>query len=367
MTKRFFVCILSVALLLLLACCGGHSDVTDTQNPLVSDGDGEDSYITLTAEITELEPGLSAVSYEGDDGFELFLEKGGAGSDQEVLRFLTENIFRGGSGLSIGGGGFGCSTISVANTDGGYFFGRNFDWQTCDGLIVAAYPEEGYASISTVNLGFIRQGAGAAAGSLTDEMLTATALYAPLDGMNEKGLCVSVNMIQDYATIQQQTDKPDMTTTTAVRLLLNKAATVEDALELLERYDLHASFNYMVHFAIADSEGNSVAVEYVNNEMVVTETPILTNFYLAEGEKQGIGTQQSHTRFAMLEKALEENPTMSAAQVRDTLDSVSKRNFTGFESTEWSAVFDQSSLTAVYYHRENFQNGYVFHLKDTGD
>ena len=129
MTKRIFVCILSVALLLLLACCGGHSDVTDTQNPLASDGDGEDNYMTLTAEITELEPGLSAVRYEGDDGFELFLEKGGAGSDQEVLSFLTENIFHGGSGLSLGGGGFGCSTISVANADGGYFFGRNFDWQ----------------------------------------------------------------------------------------------------------------------------------------------------------------------------------------------------------------------------------------------
>ena len=130
------------------------------------------------------------------------------------------------------GDAFGCSTISVANEDGGYLFGRNFDWQTCDALVIAAYPEEGYASIATVNLGFIRQGAGFAANFLTDEMMSVAALYAPLDGMNEKGLCVSVNMIQDKATIQQDTDKPDITTTTAVRLMLDKAANVEAALEL---------------------------------------------------------------------------------------------------------------------------------------
>lgn len=140
---------------------------------------------------------------------------------------------------------------------------------------------------------------------LTDEMLTIAALYAPLDGMNEKGLCVSVNMIQDNTTIQQDTGKADITTTTAIRLMLDKAATVEEALELLGQYDLHASFNYMIHFAIADSEGNSVAVEYIDNKMVVIETPILTNYYLAEGEKQGIGTSQSHLEDGIITGELE--------------------------------------------------------------
>lgn len=59
--------------------------------------------------------------------------------------------------------------------------------------------------------------------------------------MNEAGLAVSVNMIQDSATIEQNTNKPDITTTTAIRLLLNKAANVEEALELLRQYDMHAS------------------------------------------------------------------------------------------------------------------------------
>ena len=364
MAKRILACIMSAFMLLFLTCCSDRSDPAnepaDTESTQTEGTAIDNSYISVTSEITELASGLSAVRYDGDYAFDRLLEQGGADSDQAVLRFLTDNLLRG-TELQMGGSGFGCSTISVANTDGGFFFGRNFDWDACDALIVAAYPENGYASVSTVNLGFIHQ-AGPAASFLTDEMLTAAALYAPLDGMNEKGLCVSVNMIQDRATIQQETDKPDITTTTAVRLLLDKAATVEEALALLGQYDLHASFNYMVHFSIADSTGKSVAVEYVNNEMVVIETPILTNFYLAEGEKNGVGTRQSHTRFEILTETLENNPSMTALQVRDALDSVSKDNFGEFESTEWSVVFDQSALTAAYYHRENYETGYFFKL-----
>ncbi len=56
--------------------------------------------------------------------------------------------------------------------------------------------------------------------------------------MNEKGLAVSVNMIQDSEDINQDTAKPDITTTTAIRLLLDKAADVEEALKLLRMHPM---------------------------------------------------------------------------------------------------------------------------------
>lgn len=62
----------------------------------------------------------------------------------------------------------------------------------------------------------------------------------------------------------------------------------------------------MIHFALADAGGRSVAVEYIDNEMTVTETPVVTNFYLTEGEKHGIGTSQSHDRYESLMERLEE-------------------------------------------------------------
>lgn len=154
-----------------------------------------------------------------------------------------------------------------------------------------------------------------------------------------------------------------ITTTTAIRLLLNKAANVDEALKLLRQYDMHASMGFMTHLAIADSDGNNVAVEYINNEMRVIETPVVTNFYLAEGEKHGIGTAQSHERYDILMNALGNKPAMNMDDVRDALSSVSKGNFGEFESTEWNIVFNQSSGEVHYYHRENYDKRYTFSVK----
>ena len=365
--------------------------------------------ITPDLQINQLEEGLSTVRCDENYGFDDFLKRGGASSDAEVIDFLTSQLQMGDAGLEFGTNGFGCSTIAVKSPEGEALFGRNFDWEKSDAMVVISNPNippnvgegENYASISTVNMDFIQtemSGSGLArlfppnAGEgdfpLSDNIRTMLALYAPLDGMNENGFAVSVNMIQDSAIINQDTDKPDITTTTAIRLLLNKAADVDEALVLLRQYDMHSSMGMMVHFALADKSGRSVVVEYINsespphvrsaesNEMVVTETPAVTNFYLSPGEKEGIGSTQSHTRYEILMNQLTEQKTMGTEEVRDALDSVSKDNFgaavspphTGsadnFESTEWSIVFNLDRGEARYYHREDYENSYTFYVNE---
>lgn len=367
MKKRLLIlCTIALAAAGLLAGCSGEpgqeeiQERTDGANQI---GDMSSAFITPTEEITKLENGLSVVRYEGNYGFEGFLEQGGADSDASVVEYVSSQIMDNLSGLIFGGNPFGCSTVSVQNTNGGYLFGRNFDWDTCNGMIISSRPENGYASVSTVNMDFIQSG-GVDLSSLPDYVQSAVGLYAPLDGMNEEGFAISVNMIQDSDTIAQDTGKPDLTTTTAVRLLLDQAADVEEAIELLGQYDLHASMDMMIHFALSDASGRSVAVEYINNEMVVTETPVVTNFYLAEGEKYGIGTSQSHERYEILQQALAEHETMTEAEVRDALDSVSKDNFGDeFSSTEWSIVMNQETKELTYFHRENYENGYTISVE----
>lgn len=347
-----------------------RNDRNRQTNNAVNAGSGEEETamnsirVTPTEEIEELENGLSVVRYEGNYGFDEFLDQGGADSDERVAEFLMESLSESGLSLLFGGNPFGCSTLSVAGSDGGYLFGRNFDWNACKGLIVTAKPEQGYASISTVNMDFITSG-GVDISKLPDNLQALVAMYAPLDGMNELGFAVSVNMIQDSDSIEQSTEKPDITTTTAVRLLLDQAATVDEAVELLSQYDMHASMGMMVHFALADADGNSVVVEYIGNEMLVVETPVVTNFYLTEGEKHGIGTGQSHERYEILTDTLKEKQTMTEQEVRDALDSVSKDNFGEFESTEWSIVMNQETKELIYFHRENYREGY--RLSVSGD
>ena len=355
-----------------------QSDETLTRE-VAEAGEVSGAAIMPGIEIMMLEDGFSAVSYDKDDWFDDFLAQGGASSDAGVVDFLTGHMRMGESKPVFQTDGFGCSTLAVKNPEGEALFGRNFDWQTCEAMVVRSNPAGGegrYASISTVNMDFIRSDYGAGLSLLPDEVRTLIALYAPLDGMNEEGLAVSVNMIQDSDVISQDTGKPDLTTTTAIRLLLNQAADVEEALALLGQYDMHSSMGMMVHFALADRSGRSVVVEYVDNEMVVTDTPVVTNFYLADGKKQGIGTAQSHTRYEILMKRLEEDEAMDMEQVRDALDSVSKdevgaaesplhgRSAESFESTEWSIVFHLNSGEARYYHRENYENSYVFTVNE---
>ena len=400
--KRFYIGLLLVlGISCLLSGCGrysgeqtevnSHSEEVQksrTEEETITEEENEKGNkdentvrITPTSEITELEAGLSTVRYEGDYGFDTFLEQGGAGSDTDVAAYITSLLAQ---EIYMEGAPFGCSTLSVKNRGGEYLFGRNFDWNACRGLIVSARPENGYASVSTVNMDFIRAG-GLDLSELPDQMQAVVSLYAPLDGMNEKGLAVSVNMIQDSASIDQDTEKPDLTTTTAIRLLLDKAANVEEALELLRQYDFHSSMGMMVHLALADADGRSVAVEYVDHEMIVTKTPVVTNFYLASGEKQGIGTAQSHTRYEILTQTLEEHREMTEVEVRNALDSVSKDNFGEFEripqggmrsrgssetdsecpleTTEWSIVMNQETKELIYYHRENYKTAYVISVE----
>lgn len=248
--------------------------------------------IRTAASVKKLEDGLYSMEYKGDYRLDDFLEQGGASDDIAVAEFVIQDVFHGLLPIDLRNGTFGCSTISARTAKGDAVFGRNFDWGTCNALIVQTRPADGYASVSTVNMDFLNLGL-----DMPEEMqmrlLSVAAPFAPMDGMNEKGLCV--------------------------------------------------------------------AVEYIANEMIVTETPIVTNYYLSPGEKYGIGTAESKIRYAMLEELLQKKTSFEMDEIRDALDSVSKHNFDSeFASTEWSIVYNQNTGEIHYYHRENYQKFYSF-------
>ena len=326
-----------------------------TEKPL----EFEKKRISFSENMSALKTGLSYASFSGDTYFDVFLDGGGAKTDEEITNFLI--------GASVGQSinklfsfknkGSGCSTLSVYD-DSVSLFGRNFDWKECKALILKVAPDKGYKSVSTVNTSFITSSTSF---TLTDDILKFVSVYCPLDGMNEKGLCVSVNMAKNGQAVNQNTDKKDLTTSTALRLLLDSAATTQEAVAILEKYDMHSSFNYSVHFAISDKTGKSVAVEYVNNKMIVTETPVLTNHFVCSQGQNIDKTEGSLTRFNLLSDFVN-GSSPSLAGVYDALVSVSANKSNEFSSTELSVIYDRNNLTALYFHRQNFTVGYEFRL-----
>ncbi len=215
-----------------------------------------------------------------DYHFEEFLGAGGAASDKEVSAFLTKCISKGFYQMEVTNEGPACSVISALDGAGSHVWGRNFDWDGSVPIIVKCTPKDGYASVSTCDFKNITDSAEIVPEQFAYKMLAIAALYVPMDGMNEAGLCVADLEVNEGGMIAVDTDKPDLTVTTAIRLLLNRAATVEEAVALLGQYDLHASGGISHHLAISDASGASVSVEFVDGEMVVVDTNCVTNFNL---------------------------------------------------------------------------------------
>lgn len=285
------------------------------------------NFVIAANSIEKLEEGLYVMEYKGDYGFDEFLAKGGADSDSAVADYLVSFLSRGFYKVEgdVQTGDFGCSTICVKDEHDVVLFGRNYDWEECQAMIIHTVPDDGYESISTCCLDFLGFGERYAPdGSMMERIQTLGAIYVPLDGMNEKGLIVADLMAGDDEGTHQQTEKPDLTTTTAIRLLLDKAANVDEAITLLGQYDMNSSIGAAHHLAIADAGGKSVVVEYVDGEMLVTETKVVTNHYLSDCEKKGVGSKQSHLRFETL---LAYTGSADDMDVRDMLESVAQKNY----------------------------------------
>lgn len=303
--------------------------------------------VTAANTVRKVQDGLYAMEFKGDYGFDEFLERGGASSDEEVAKYLTEFLSKGfySPDTEIKTEKFGCSTLAVKDGDGNAMFGRNYDWKAGDAMIVRTQPTGGYASVSTCYLDFLGFGEGFAPDEgMMNRIMSLAAIYVPLDGMNEEGLMIADLMAGDDEATHQATDKIDLTTTSAIRLLLDKAATVDEAVALLQEYDMNSSIGAAHHFSIADKSGKSVVVEYIGGEMVVTETKVVTNFYLAEGEKFGVGSEQSHLRYdELLDKYEQSNGVMNFDELCQAMQSVAQYNYPqdegSYEQTVWTLVY----------------------------
>lgn len=325
------------------------------------------SQLVASQSITKLEDGLYCMEYVGDYGFDKYLQQGGAPSDAKMADYIAAFLSGGfwkPDNLELEPDEYGCSTLSVSSPDGAELFARNYDWADCDAMIVHAVPKNGYESISTCCLDFLGFGEGWKPEGTANKFMALAAVYVPLDGMNEMGVCIADLMAGDKVETHQDTDKPDLTTCPAIRLVLDHAATVDEAVELISQYDMNSSIGSAHHYAISDASGKSVVVEYVNGEMLVTETKVVTNFYIADCDKQGVGSEQSHKRFERLMELREKaNGVMSADELRDALASVSQSNYPdGGEDTEWTLVYDTAALTARFYRDERFDKPYALTL-----
>ena len=303
---------------------------------------------------------LFIMEYIGDYGFDDFLETG-ASSDPELIRFIAGKLLKG-LPMEFDLPDLGCSTFAAHTPEGDAVFGRNFDMYYSPALFVKTAPSNGYRSISMVNLAYIGFGEDKLPTGLLDCFFCLAAPYVPLDGVNEKGVAVGVLLIDTEPT-NQQTEKVDITTTTAIRMILDQAATVEEALTLLGEYDMHASANSCYHFQIADASGRAVVVEYIGDTMNVVESPRATNFLLTPGDWDfGTGQDRFETLTAAMGAA---EGILTEEEAMDLLEAVSQQpQPEKRSSTQWSCVYNQSRGTVFIAMGMDYDHLYQFSIWD---
>ena len=321
--------------------------------------------------------------------FDEFLAEGGAKNDSELIAFITGKITRGLIDMGLSSPEIGCAGFTAATPGGDWLFGRNYDFSKTNTAIVYTNPGNGrHASYSTVDLQFLGIHEDSDVEGLMQYVKCLAAPYAPLDGINDAG--VSCGIFMSYQggdpveATDQQSDKPDLTSTTMLRLVLDYADSTEEAVELIRQYDLHDSAQTSFHYMIADSTGRSAILEWVPAEGVTdandvdgsarvlnviwndqdplsgaTDWQYITNFIITPGYYAEDDRQPGMDRYQHIGAQLAEAGGVLADEqaAMDVLASVGRRawnNDDGNGCTVHSAVYNLTDKTMLWVANEHY-------------
>lgn len=245
------------------------------------------------------------------------------------------------SGLNTLQPAWGCSLFAALGDGKDIFYGRNFDWRYSPALLLFTDPPEGYASVSMVDLAYLippklqEKVTNLADLPVQDRQFLLNATAWPFDGMNDQGLVVGMAAVMD-SRMPNDPAKPTIDSLDMIRLMLDRASNVDEAVTLLGSYNIDMG-SVPLHYLIADRSGRAVLVEFYNGMVVV---PSLTPWHLATNHLRvnvSAGSPSGCWRYDRIEQRLtSKGGDLTSQQAVDLLQAVSQD---GDSSTQWSIVY----------------------------
>lgn len=217
------------------------------------------------------EGSVYSMNVKGGFYFDDFLAKGGASNDTELINFITNSITRGLIDMTISETDIGCSSFTAVTPSGDRLFARNYDFAKTNVCLTVCTPGGGrHKSFSSVDLNYVGMDVDKDVEGLMNKITCLAAPYTPLDGINDAGVSCGIymsyqgdDMSGTVATDQKDSSKKNITSTTMLRLVLDYADDVDEAVELIKQYNLHDSANTSFHYMIADASGKSAILEWL--------------------------------------------------------------------------------------------------------
>ena len=307
--------------------------------------------------------GMFQMTYYSDYGFDEFL-KIGALNDSDIEKFLMKRLLKGlPINLNITGGG--CTVFLAKNENGDILFGRNWDFTYSPSMQVITRPKNGYASVSTANLAFVGYSEDNLPSGLNfKSFLELAAPYVAIDGMNEKGVAMALVAVPESDPPFDE-NKVMLNTTTAIRLVLDKAATVNEAVELLKQYNIYFSQGIDCQFFVGDVSGQSVLVEYYAGGIQIVTTDedyqIASNFIAYNDVNIGEGFNEFE-RYDKVKEAIDSHDGVLSVEQSVALLAEVGILYNGEDKLEWTAIYNLSNLSGTIFANRNTGNLIDFSL-----
>ena len=244
--------------------------------------------------------------------------------------------------LTVSSPDWACSLFAVLQDDDHLLYGRNFDWQFSPALLLFTDPPDGYASVSMVDIEYLDFESAAIddiADLPIDERIgLLDAPYLPFDGMNEYGLAIGMAAVPS-GNVQTDATKETIGSLGIIRQMLDHARNVDEAVDIMKRYNIDFNGGQPIHYLMADAKGKSVLVEYYDGEMQVirNEEPwnIATNFLRSSVDDPSDGNYWRYNKINM--RLTETNGQIDVQAAMHLLAEVAQDN------TQWSVVYQMNS------------------------
>lgn len=286
--------------------------------------------------------------------------------------------------------GSGCSAFAATEASGkGFLMGRNYDfrhaksdstYKDISAIVVHTAPAGDKKSISIVDAANLGYEKGFYNDNESDLSMLMGLPYALLDGINEDGFAIGILALKENQTAQN-TGKPKISSTVAMRMLLDRVSTVKEAIDSLKKYDMdmrgQGRSNY--HFFMADAKGDYAIVEYTNakGDTIPSVMEVftgndtcryVTNFYVSPtmvGRPDGWGSTHGLDRYNKLKKELQTNNyKLSTEDAWILLDSVSQPPTKEITSqTQWSSLYNLTERTLRLATLRKFGSYYNFKVE----
>jgi len=183
--------------------------------------------------------------------------------------------------------------------------------------------------------------------------------------MNEKGVAIALLAIPE-AEPPFYEGRIMLGTTTAIRLVLDKAASVDEAVALLRQYNMYFSAGIECQFLIADISGRSVVVNYWEGELRLTETmdafQVATNFIPYNDLNIGEGFDEFERYDRVMDVINNNGGVLSEMQVIDVLAEVGVRGDNGENRLQWTVLYNLSTLGGTIFANRSTDNLIAFQL-----